>query len=914
FFQPDAKPAREPLTGTVRLQGTEGVVKADLNLLLGTGELKGTVQTEAAAGNTPAGLRLALKFTKLKAQSLADMFLVKDLAGVPDTKITGDFYLRPAIGKLPQTAGNLSCTDFHYGMWDFSSVKAVWETQGDRIDLMQFEGLQPDGSLKLSKGFWQARPDGSYALNLDVATHNFNFFYKRFHGNFHVKGRADSLDPMELNLNLASADFGLCDYTFGDIHADIQYKNEELRFQTLPGLPYKIVGQALLPPGGSVDFKRLEVSDAVFKRVSATGFIDGTGKGRSDFLFNVYGVPADTIARSFGWPQPWSGMARGTVHYTDPGNLANVKIKVKVENGSVLNIPFDTFTGTVILDHDWLSFKAPEDEPAPTDPALAGGCLLRKENKYTLLFSGRLPCPTTPEADKAMRGSEMDLHVLLPEGDLGYLVLIPYLASASGKSRLDLSIRGTLDYPSLSGSAVIADGTLAPRLYAPKADHVYADFRFDNNKAFIQRFEARLGEGTLTAAAGPAAPFALVFRRLIPDELNLALVSHGRLRLDATPDMEFISAWMSGNVMVNGTLDNPVFSGTMEFSDGDFTYPPKPLTPWAQELKGGNVQYHALRLLTRKNFWFTNDMVRAQIKPENSVVFNGGKNDFSGDGHIAMSKGFFTYLDANFSLDSSRESTLTFQGREAPVLYAVASTVIRDVQIKDEGKLRQVTIYLTVHGPLGALKLELRSEPAMSQAQIMSLLTLGEDFSSWSKEQLDEKVQSAGARMLGRWAGSLIGQQIKSRLQKIAPVDVVDIRFGGVEKAAGNIVSGGGNSQTAAGQTQAETTGMSLLQDTQIDLGKYLTEDLYLNYRATLKDRGIDRGGLAWQSLLGLEYSLDATRKLKITKDFDADTGQELYVGIEGRTEFKGWTPSEAGSNTLSGKSLLKKAPAPAQK
>ncbi|NTV53369.1 MAG: hypothetical protein HGA76_10215, partial [Candidatus Firestonebacteria bacterium] len=55
FFQPDAKPAREPLSGTVRLQGTEGVVKADLNLLLGTGELKGTVQTEAAAGNTPAG-------------------------------------------------------------------------------------------------------------------------------------------------------------------------------------------------------------------------------------------------------------------------------------------------------------------------------------------------------------------------------------------------------------------------------------------------------------------------------------------------------------------------------------------------------------------------------------------------------------------------------------------------------------------------------------------------------------------------------------------------------------------------------------------------------------------------------------------------------------------------------------------
>jgi metal-sulfur cluster biosynthetic enzyme len=244
----------------------------------------------------------------------------------------------------------------------------------------------------------------------------------------------------------------------------------------------------------------------------------------------------------------------------------------------------------------------------------------------------------------------------------------------------------------------------------------------------------------------------------------------------------------------------------------------------------------------------------------------------------------------------------------------VASTIIRDVQIKDEGKMRQVTIYLTVHGPLGALKLELSSEPAMSQAQIMSLLTLGEDFSSWTKEQIDEKVQSSGARMLGRWAGSLIGQQIKSRLQKIAPVDVVDIRFGGVENAAGNIVSGGGNTQTSGGQSASGTTGLSLLQDTQIDLGKYLTEDLYLNYRATLKDRGIDRGGLAWQSLVGLEYNLDASRKLKVTKDFDVDAGQELYVGIEGRTEFKGWKPSEAESNTLTGKSALKKTPAPDRK
>ncbi len=920
ILQKDARPLKEPLSGVLRGQWFKQQWQADYNLTLGGGEVNGTTFWTTSSGTTPTASQTTLRLVNVKSQTLGDLFMVSKPADVPDTKLTGILNYKSSTTALPVMSGTLTCEQFKYGLWSFSKLKTSWESQGDRLEIKSLEGIQPDGFIKSNNFIWQARPDGTYTFNGEVITSNFYYLFKRFHGHLRLKGTVASLNPFELSLNAASPDFALHNYPYGDLRVDLHYKNSELRFQSVPGLPYRVVGHAFISEDGSVDFKRLEIGDStVTKRASATGFIDAAGKGRSNFLVNVFAVPADAIARSFGWPQPWTGMAKGSVLYTDPGNINDVKIKVKIENGSVLDIPFDTFSGTVTIDHDWLYFKSPEDEPVPADPALREGCILRRGDKYTMIMKGKLPLPMTDAAEKAMRGAEMDLRVVLPEGDLAYLVMIPYFSAASGKSHLDLNIRGTLDYPTLSGSAWVQDGSISPRFFTPRIDHVNAEFKFDNNKTFIQRLDGQVGEGTMTIKNGSAAPWGMVFRRLFPDELNLVVeTSNGRLRLDSTSDFEFITAWMTGRITLNGTLDNPRLGGIIELSDGNFTYPPKPLTPFATNQKGGNLQYDGLKIITHKNFWFANEMVRGQIKPDNSVVFRGGKNDFAGDGRIAISKGFFTYMDANFTLDSSRETTLTFQGRETPVLYTVAKTTIRDVQIKDEGRLREVTIYLTVKGPLGALKLELTSEPTMSQAQIMSLLTLGEDYSSWTQEQMDEKVQSAGARMLGRWAGSIIGQEIKNRIKKIAPVDVVDIRFGGVEKVAGNIAAGSGNSGTATNGTgNSETTGMSLLQDTQIDLGKYLTDDLYLNYRATLKDKNAEHGGgggLAWQSLLGVEYNLGSSRKLKVTKDFDVDSGQEFYVGIESRTEFKSWKPTESEGNTAAGRSVSPKSLTPVRK
>jgi len=826
---------------------------------------------------------------------LFDLFLLDPAQG-PQGTVSGTAAFK-SQDKLENLSGSLEFANFVYGQWHFKTLKTAWEMDCQNFKLTTLEGLQPKGSLRGTNGSLRLNPDGSRSVRLDLAADNFHFFTKHFHGHFKTEG-ALGLTPFDLSLKVTSEDFALNQYLFGDFRAGVHYRDDHLSIRSLPDYPHSIVGEIGLPPGGAVVFERLTVSDNGHEYVSLTGRVETAWT--SDVLVKVHDVKADTIARSFGWPQEWTGSASGTIRYWEvpPQNIF-FKINVKVENGSVVGLKFNSLVGTVSLDNHWLYFKGPDYAPEAA---------ILTADKYTMYLKGRMPLPQNAEAENRMKGAEMDMYLTMPQGDFAFMTFIPYVASASGSSSLDLRIRGTMDYPSLSGRATIHRGRLSPRLYTPLIENIEGDLRFDDNQVTIEILQGKIGEGTLVVQAGPAAPWACIFRRLQPDQLNLRLDSmNGRLWLDSTRDYEFVSAWATAHLLLGGTLDNPVVSGGLECGDGSFTYPPKPLTEFARQLKGGNLAYDHFKLTTRKNLWFHNDMIRAELGPDQTVSFNGGKYDFSGEGKIRVVKGSFTYLDNDFNLDPNEETAVHFQGREKPQLSGLATSVIRAVEIKNEGRRRDATIRMRIQGALGELKVNLESDPKMSQAQILSLMTLGEDYSSWSQEEVDQRIQAAGARVLGRLAGNILSKEVEKNIKQIVPLDVIGIRFGGLERVADNIMTGSGNTGNAVGQSG----GVSFLQDTQIDVGKYLTEDIFLNYRGTLKDRGVEQGGLSWESYLGLEYNINPSRKFKVYKNFDQDSDKEMFVGIEGRMQFKGWSPAEFDRDNPEDKPLPKKTPTP---
>jgi len=878
---PGREALNERVSGIFNITFKDRQLNTNLRLHTAQNELNGEMNVRLSPRNEMEYFQGRLQMQEMKTATLFDLFLLAQPRNSPLGTVTGRVLFTGRKGDLDELDGDLVFSKFVFGCWNFKTLKAVWENRGDDLQLKVLTGIQPRGSLRGESGSMHRNADGSFDLAMNLLADNFAFFSRRYHGHFNVNGKL-ILNPFELRLAVVSPDFKLNRYPFNDFRASVRYWGENLAIRTPADYPYQIVGDLWLPPGGDVIFRRLTISDENQIYIDTRGRIDG--KGTSDLRVKVRNVKADVLARALGWPQSWTGVANGSFRYTDPDHIPHFDINVKINNGSVLRLPFDVFYGNIVIDHDWLYFRGPE-----------GTCVLRKHGKYTLLLSGKIPLPQSDKSAEILKGAEMDVHVLMPEGDFSYITFIPYIAKASGKSMLNLRIQGTMDYPALYGHAWVKQGTLFPRFYAPKVENLDAEVTFAENKMYVKRMEATIGKGRLKIRAGPEADWVTVFRRLQPHQLNIKLDSEaGPIHLDTTQDYEFVSADVNINALLTGTLETPVLGGVLEFSDGQFTFPVRNLTEFAKNLKPTNISYNHLKLISRKNIWFYNDVVRAQIKPGQSVVLHGGKRNFSAEGRVTIAKGSFTYLETDFNLDPNEETVVICQGQQKPRLESLAKTVIRNVKIKDEGRMRDAVIYLRVQGTIGALKIKLESDPEMTQAQIMSLLTLGEDFSSWSQEEIEQKIQTAGARVLGRLAGKLIGREIEKSIKKITPLDIIDIRLGGVEKLADTIMTGRGNTLSAENGANSDITGTSILQDTQIDVGKYLTDALFLNYRGILKDRGEEKGGLSWESFFGLEYNLDSSKKIKIYKNFDVDSDQELFWGIEGRVQFEGWSPEEA--------------------
>ncbi len=887
LLAPGRPPLHQPVSGEGQVNWSAAQSTLSTTLTLDKSrQLSATMALEGLGSGQPIKFKGHVKTQAVPLAWLLDMLLAETYEKAPRGNLTSDLTFSGKSGRLQTLKGRVSADQFKHGSWNFTHLQADLNLEKNQLTINDLEGRQAQGSIKAVKLTCQRNPKDYWTVDSGFEADHFNFLSRKFNGHLAVTGNIKLKPVYDMTLEVASQDFGIDLQSFGLLKAIINYQDKQVRIRTTPDLSYHLEAALTAPPDGALIFNQLQLQHAGKVLISGKGRIDG--QGTSDILFDINDVGADIIAKTLGWPQAWTGRAFGSVHYTDPSKIPHFEIAVKIENGSVIDLPFDIFSGKILIDHDWLYFKGPQE-----------GCLLQRTGKYNLKLSGKIPLPQTAKAVKAMEGEEMDVQVTMPQGDLDFLRFIPYIASGSGKSALALTVKGTMDYPSLNGTIRIENGTVYPRYYAPKIDHLFADLQINDNKLVARRFEGKVGEGRLVISAGKTKKWLTEFRRLVPHELNLHLQSRdGRIKLDNTEDFEFVSALADVDLTITGTLENPVLGGDLALSDGQFTFPAIPLTPFAKNVKGGAVSYDHLKLTSLKNLWFYKDVVRAQLAPQQSVVLNGDKYQFRGDGHIVVARGSMIYLNNEFTLDPNEATELIFRGKDLPRLSALTKTTIRNVQIKDEGHSRDAIIYLRVEGQVGALKLKLSSDPEMTQAQIMSLLTLGEDYSNWSQAELEQKIQTAGARVLGRLAGNLIGREIEKSIKKITPLDldVIDIRLGGMEKLAGSIMSGSNTTNASTG-SGGGVTGTSLLQDTQIDVGKYLTDDLFLNYRGILKEREADQGNLTWQSYLGLEYNIDPSRKIKVYKNFDTDSDQELFWGIEGRVHFDSWAPKEHDGN-----------------
>ena len=238
------------------------------------------------------------------------------------------------------------------------------------------------------------------------------------------------------------------------------------------------------------------------------------------------------------------------------------------------------------------------------------------------------------------------------------------------------------------------------------------------------------------------------------------------------------------------------------------------------------------------------------ILAEGQVNFAGNTQDPDFSGHIVALRGSVNYLRTQFTI---KEASVEFKKYASfqPIVKLIAQT-----------NIQQIAINLKVDGPVNALQLNLTTEPAMNQQEIISLLTL--------RSRYLDKQNNGNSGGLGRdEVFGVIGAGLQ--LQFIGDVEdkfrsalgLDSFRL--VKDTTSTIVKKSYNDRQESATVSQEVY--------NIEMSKYLTDKLLLSYTM-----GLDYS----KSNLALSYTLSKHTNLTAA----VDEQKRTWVGFETRYRF----------------------------
>ncbi|MBD3168050.1 MAG: AsmA family protein [candidate division Zixibacteria bacterium] len=126
-----------------------------------------------------------------------------------------------------------------------------------------------------------------------------------------------------------------------------------------------------------------------------------------------------------------------------------------------------------------------------------------------------------------------------------------------------------------------------------------------------------------------------------------------------------------------------------------------------------------IRLRDSDRLWVDNNLARLRSHAEVGIIGSPAQPNFTG--RLSIEEGYVLYLDRKFEID---EGVVFFvnPNRFNP---EVAFKAHADVQSYQATASELYTIFLSIQGPLDTLEIDLYSEPALSQPDIISMLTFG---------------------------------------------------------------------------------------------------------------------------------------------------------------------------------------------
>lgn len=428
------------------------------------------------------------------------------------------------------------------------------------------------------------------------------------------------------------------------------------------------------------------------------------------------------------------------------------------------------------------------------------------KDPYKASASGTIPVAalTGEKTDESM-----DVMVKLDHAGLDILTFVtPLITEAQGGLNGSLQLKGTAADPQVYGTLSVDDGSLSIRTVRNPLTRITGQLQFTGRKAAFS------GSAVMDKAKAKN-PGKLQVQADASWQGWEVTSYKGLLALDHLGVVcPYFTGPLTGNLTVSPGDGMPLLSGTITIDDTTLNLP--------------------LSLSdTESNFDAALDITVAlgdDVRLYNGALYDlmvHGKAHFGGTlahphgtGGFEASRGTIHYLDTNFRVSRAKAE------------FNQPDTFLPYLDVEGHTRVGQYNVLFNLRGPADAMDLMLRSNPPLTKAQILSLITLrnssGKKDSSLNSEDVNTLIGS-GIRM------TLNSLGITQALEKALNLDMLNITTGSLDY----------NSKTADVENNYYN----------IEMGKYLFNDFMLTAAFGLNH---DDNRIGMQYNLGSKFGVAA--------------------------------------------------------
>lgn len=488
---------------------------------------------------------------------------------------------------------------------------------------------------------------------------------------------------------------------------------------------------------------------------------------------------------------------------------ANASVEIK--NVGIEGTSFDKLVGLFVVDDRMLRINQ----------------LLLSKDEYRAGAYGIVPFGAVikREGIAVEDSDEIDVTLELDNADLRILALMTdEVTDGVGPMKGEVRISGTVDDPRLFGQVSIEDGLVQLRQLKNPIEDLDLNIVFEDKTVTLRELSAQMGSGTLFAY-GEAT---LEGREWQDYRFSMMLDRFGL-------DHLYYKGPLSGNLIFAKGERLPQLSGNIVIENATFDIPPIP--------EMGESDWDMAIDLTIE--------AKDKVRLYNSYLYDiwlDGRAHFGrtikypdSDGMFKVKRGTVSYLNTDFKV-------LEGQAKFDQVLSFIPS-----VHLKAETKIDRVKVMLGIDDPADQMQLKLTSSPAMSEQNIISLLTLR---SRYFDKQDGNKSAFGTAELVGML-------ELGLQMSFVGAVENTVREFFNIDEF--KLVRDTVSLEGFAGNKRSDKEEVYNIQ-----IGKYLTDRLMLRYTM-----GVGYDGYNF----GVYYDMTPHIRTITTIDEDADTfyGLETY-------------------------------------